>query len=40
MRRETALMKAIEAGCTNTAAALIFAGADLSAVNNDGCGNP
>ena len=39
MRRETALMKAIEAGCTNTAAALIFAGADLSAVNNDGCGN-
>ena len=38
MRRETALMKAIEAGCTNTAAALIFAGADLSAVNNDGCG--
>jgi hypothetical protein len=39
MRRETALMKAIEAGCTNTAAALIFAGADLSAVNNNGCGN-
>ena len=38
--RWTALMWAAMNGHTDVAAALIFAGADISAAGNDGCGSP